>query len=212
MATNIPDYPHRQLYKHYNVADGYNIDPGVMILPLAVDEPTDPVERAAFVPFEVVRAHAPIMYRTTPFDAVKDNAPPKVPQPADTGAFVFLSGDLLFQGGRLSTDGLNSTWEVGGEYAFAMAGSVSLALETGLVKQSRPIPTEVGKYLQSQYAGGQGPGDLVIANAGNDVKSGYVESLSVSFTGSSYTYWSTSFFPGKFFDSTMLNGQTNIPG
>jgi hypothetical protein len=150
------------------------------------------------------------MYRTVEYDTTKDGAPPQIVKPADTGAFQFLGGNLFLHGPKINANGLTKTWEVEGSYTFAVAGLPSLALDTGLVMTSLPLPTTTQQYLTLTYGSGQQIPDNVLSQAGADVRACYAEAQGVSFVGPSYTYWGTTLFPGQFFNAQMLNGNTNF--
>lgn len=208
MPTTYPDYPHRHLYDRHDHADDYAIDSGEFIIPLAVAEPTNPAELATFVPFARVRAHAPIMHRWVEFDTRKSGAPPQIVSPESGGSFTFQGGSIRLMAPQMNTNGLTKTWHVKGRYVYAVGGAVSLALDTGLVMQSLPIPTETTLFLQQQFGGGQAPNDLVVSECGTDVRAAYAEAQQIGFQQSAYTYWADTLFPGQFFNQSLLVGDT----
>lgn len=211
MATRYADYAQRHLYKRHSLGNGYTVDPGVFILPLAVAEPTTEEELKTFVPFVTVTAHAPILYRTTPFDTVKEGGPPKVPAPADTGTSVFVGGSVFIHGPQINSNCWTSTWEVEGEYAFAVAAPVSVELQNGLLLGSLPFPTITQQGLTQAFNQGATPSAGSLVTAGADAKACYSEAQSVNFGSDFYAVRGTTIFPGVFFDSSMLNGDTIAP-
>jgi hypothetical protein len=208
VPTTKPDYPHRHLYSKHDHSDDYFLNSGEFIIPLAVEEPTDPAELAAFVPFVTVKAHAAVLHRTVEFDTTKDGAPPQIVSPESGGAFTLIGGTIRLMAPQINSNCLTKTWTVKGKYTYAVGGAVSLALETGLVMQSLPIPTETTLFLQQQYGGGQAPNDLVISEAGTDVRAAYTEAQQIGFQQDYYSYWADTLFPGQFFNQSLLVGDT----
>lgn len=208
MPTNYPDRPQAHLYTKHDHADGYTVDPGVFVIPLAVDEPTNAAELAEFVPFVTVQAYCPITYRTAGFESQKDGAPPQTIPPQDQGAFKFLGGTLNIPSPQKTINGMAHSWLVGGEYQYAVAGATSLIVQKGMAMQSNPLPTVTQYALSQQHGTSAQTNDLVLSQCGDDVKACYNEAQSVSFTGTSYTYYGTTLFPGQFFNTSLLIGNT----
>ena len=208
MSTPYSDYPQRHLYKNHAAGNGYGFDPGTFILPVACAEPTDPDQLKKFVPFVEVQAYCPMMTRTVPFDTVKDGGPPKVQKPDSTGAFRFMGGGLFVHSPRQNANGWTYIWEVEGEYTYAVAAPVSAELQNGLVLGSLPFPTFNQQALTQAYGQTQVPEVGSISQSGADVKAGYGEALTISFTADYYVYRSISLYPGQFFTDNLLNGDT----
>jgi hypothetical protein len=165
----------RDLYQGgQGVLNEYAFDPGVCVLPVAEDDPGG----ADWSPVVVCRLHAPFRTRKTRYDSQKQQNPPVVPTPADTGAFVFSRPQ----------DGL-----VLGLPAYTWTSSLENLQGIG---QATPANL-----------------DGAVAQAGYDAKVGfqqaYVQAAAIANDGN-WSYNTSSFFPGQFFDPNMANGGQQV--
>lgn len=188
----------------------YEFEPGVCVLPIAEDPPTDPEALKTWSPVVILRLHAPYRRRTHQYGAYKQNAPPVIPKPADTGAFIHVGGTLRIQ---VSQNSMNSLydWDVNSINTY-VEDCVSRP-QDGCVLGTGPW-TPIASYENSQiYGGALGIGFAIsgppgaIRQAGEFARAGYGQSLQVDFdTTMGYSYNSPAFFPGVFFSDILANG------
>ena len=189
----------------------FEFNPGVCILPIAEDPPTDPVALAAWSPVVVLRLHAPYRIRTHRYGAYKQNAPPVVPKPADEGAFVFIGGQVRVNCAMNMSLSLYD-WDVNTQFQY-VENCVSRP-QDGMVLGVPPYTTLSSQDNSQIYGGALDIGTAAsgglqgaIRLAGYDAKVGYNQGKQVDFDSTiPYVYNSPSFFPGNFFSDLLANG------
>lgn len=205
------DNPHVHLYKSHGLHNSYDVVPGVYALPVAENPPTDPELLATWSPVEVVYAHAPHRVRTVNFSLEKEGAPPMVPAPEDTGAFVYLGGSIQFHGPQLNSGLRNYIWTTSGQYTFVEYTKSDL--DDGFVLGSFPFSSTIQMDLASQYLTGAKPTTGAVAAAGLDAQLGWTEAREeINFESTGYKYVNPTYYPSHFFNSGVLNGNVPIPG
>lgn len=209
MSTYYADLPQRTQYQNHGSAESYSKISGVYPIPVAELEPTDEEELKTWLPFVPVQAHAPMLTRTVNFNTVKEGGPPQVGAMEDAGEHTFLGGTLVVQKPRLNLDMWSYTWEVDGEYTYLVAGPCSAELRNGLILSSPPNPSNAQIDLNNKLGSTTVPEVGSIRSAGIDVRSCYGEAVGVNF-GASYFLRGTSLFPGCFFNTSLLNGDTRL--
>ncbi len=186
-----------------DVSNTFAFAPGVCVLPLAEDPPTDEGELAAYSPVVVLRLHAPYRLRRTVYSAEKQNAPPVMPRPDDTGKFVFLGGAMALRTIENQTFMLFD-WQVSSQYDY-VENCVSRpedGLVLGTVPWFRNSTTEAAEIFPpvSSAIG-------AIGAAGEEAKIGYTMSRGIVLDGESpYVYNIPSYYPGVFFSDDLANG------
>jgi hypothetical protein len=198
----------RDLYQGgQGVLNEYAFDPGVCVLPVAEDDPGG----ADWSPVVVCRLHAPFRTRKTRYDSQKQQNPPVVPTPADTGAFVFTGGNILLTT-QLNPSFQRFDWTVVTEYTFVE--NCRSRPQDGLVL-GLPAYTWTSSLENLQGIGQATPANLdgAVAQAGYDAKVGfqqaYVQAAAIANDGN-WSYNTSSFFPGQFFDPNMANGGQQV--
>lgn len=207
-SQNTDSYKSEAYTKHA-LENQYTLQPGVFVLPVAEEPPTNPEELANWSPVVTVQAHAPYRVRNVQFATKKTGSPPVIPSPQNTGVFTFVGGTIAFPSPTITSDGMGFHWEVYGQYAFVE--DARSAPEDGFVLGSDPIPNGIYLQLRQLYQDGN-PQTGAAAEAGDEVRVAYAEAADCSLENPNYTYWSQSYFPGTFFNTGMLNGETTSPG
>lgn len=199
----------------YGVRNVYHLDPGVCVLPIAEDPPADDDPNLKnFSPVVIARLHAPYRIRRTSYSTKKVNNPPVIPSPEDSGAFVFMSGDISFFP-TLNTTFRNFDWDVTTEYMF-VENCVSRPKD-GFVLGSPPWTWISSTENMAELGGFYSPAVGAVALAGPDVKIGYTQGVLI--TGGSllsndnsvtliddWGYNTASYFSGAFLNADMVNG------
>jgi hypothetical protein len=186
--------------------DQYEFQPGIAILPLAEDPPTDPEELKKWSPVVPMRLHAPYRVRHAASRAVKQNTPPIAPAPADTGKFVFVGGSLYVHNAANQTN-LNYDWTVSTEYTF-VENCVS-RIEDGFVLGSAPWTWKSTVNNNPVFNNGV-PQFGAVSTAGRDAILGYFQALAAlpNLNNGKWSYNCPSFYPGVFMSADMDNGGT----
>lgn len=186
-----------------SIVNDYVLDPGVCVLPLAEDPPTSDGELATYSPVVILRLHAPYRIRRMSYAARKQNNPPVVPTPDDTGKFIFLAGSITFTNG-LNAGYANYDWQVNAEYVF-VENCVSRT-EDGFVLGSPPYNTNVEGQNANDYPSGK-PTIGAISEAGMDALVGWrmMDTISPELNQGLYAYNNRSYFPKSFFSDDMVN-------
>lgn len=180
------------------VINNYRIEPGICILPIAESPPEDPTELAAWSPVAVLRLHSPYRIRTAQTKTKKNNAPPVLAAPGDTGAFVFTGGNLEFT--NVLNGDQNYDWICGVEYTY-VENCVSRTVDgfvLGIPGFLYPTQTENALAIGGSPSV---PPFGAIAQAGQDPKIGYVQAQA-----GPNGYNTISYFPGLFFNDELMNG------
>lgn len=188
----------------------YTFEPGVMVLPVAEDPPTDLAALKTWSPVDVVRLHAPYRFRRVSMNTQKQNNPPVIPTPADTGSFVFVGGAIGLTT-SLNQSFRNFDWTAVTEFMF-VENCVSRP-QDGLVLGTGPYQWDM-TAVNSMYYGLPPQSSVIgaVANAGIAALSGYqmgsmIDPAAGTFGGAAgYAYNEPSFFPGTFFSDDLLNG------
>ncbi len=216
-------YPNDGTQANLYTAEGYDntykLDPGVCILPLAEDPPTDPDELQSWSPVVVLRLHAPYRIRKMSHLSEKKNNPPPLPSSADQGAFVFMGGTVNIVN-KLNTTFRNFDWSVGAEYLF-VENCVSREVDGYIL--GTPTFTWESSTLNAQSGAGIGligstitPPAGAVTQAGSDVLVGYNQGLSIvgnQITGELKTIWgynTASYYPGTLVYSNLANGGPQV--
>lgn len=190
------------------VQNEYQFEPGICTLPLAEQPPTDPIALAAWSPVVNLQLHAPYRIRNVRTTNVKENNPPVIPTPADTGAFVFVSGNVSVVP-TLNTTFANFDWTVVTDYLF-VENCVSRP-QDGLVLGTQPFTLTPNVLNNVQYGNLGTPQIGAVAVADQNAKTGYnmgnvIVSGSQGVLNEVWGYNCPSFFPGTLFNSNLLNG------
>lgn len=205
------DYAQSDDYLGVRWTNTYALDPGVCVLPLAEDPPTDPTELADWSPVVVLRLHAPYRIRKATYVADKQSNPPVIPGMNDTGAFVLVAGDTAICN-TLNTTGRNYDWTAVVNTMY-VENCVSRP-QDGFVLGSQPfdlVTTDANK----QTYGTKPPCIGAIAHAGQGAVAGYRQgqAVLVSQSGSGlkavWGYNTAEFFPGTLVSTDMANGGTD---
>jgi hypothetical protein len=191
----------------------YAFNAGVCVLPLAEDPPTDPEELAAWSPVVVLRLHAPFRTREFTQSATKQQNPPPIAAPGDTGSFVFLGGTVEAVA-NLNTSYRNYDWSMGCRYTYVET-CVSRN-QDGLVLGTLPYEQVTDRENVAQY-GYTVPTVGAVAHAGKAAVSGYV--MGTTLVGGSsgvlnptWGYNAAAFYPGTlFYDDLPNGGQPVVP-
>lgn len=193
------------LYQNgFDINNAYTFEPGAYMLPIAEDPPTNPEELKTWSPVEIIRVHAPYRLRHVSYKTVKQNNPPVLPTPGDTGAFKFLSGSVGI-GTALNQSFTNFDWMAMGEYTY-VENCVSRT-EDGLVLGINPYQFAVTEMNAAAY-GIPPVSNLVgaIRQAGLAPLVGKQMGDQTSPQAAAWGYNEPSFFPGSFFSDDLLNG------
>lgn len=187
-----------------DIANDYAFESGVCVLPIAEDPPESEGELQTWSPVRVMRLHAPYRIRRQSYTARKQNNPPVVPEPADTGKFIFLGGAMGVSN-VLNQGYANYDWVVSTEFSY-VENCVSRP-EDGLVLGAPPWDTdiEVVNRFNIQPAT---PTIGAISEAGAEAKVGFqmgVDTEAAEFDFGVYGYNNRSFFPGQFFSDELFN-------
>lgn len=193
------------LYNDLSIVNNYDFDPGVCILPLAEDPPTNPEELATWSPVVTLRLHAPYRIRKVQYNLNKQNNPPVIPSPVDVGNFVFVSGSIMVSNGQ-NTSNCNYDWTVISNYIYVE--DCASRIQDGLVLGSPPY-TRNTTIENANNSGIAQRGIFVGAatEAGYEVLVGINQSNLVNLANQDgWGYNSPAYLPGKFFDSYLING------
>jgi hypothetical protein len=187
-----------------DISNVYTPRPGVCVLPLAEDPPTDPFELYSYSPVAVLRLHAPYRERRVSYVTNKDSAPPVVPAPVDAGSFKFVGGTIGVHN-TLRQDQLGFDWQTVTDYSF-----VELAVPLpgdGLVLGTPPwIWSPVALAVQSGTVQPAEPTFGSVATAGSEVLYAKGAGDSIDPSSGAYAYQFPSYFPGTFFNNFLVNG------
>src|SRR6185295_9235482 len=208
MSNSSSDYSQRELYKSYGSADEYGFHSGKFVLPLALSASEI---AAGTTPVVVVQAHAPFVTRRTPFDVLKEGAPPKIQAPKDVAGYAFLGGTVYVHGPAMMGDAFTKRWHIEGDYTFVSAFTVDSHLDQGLVLSGYPFPTPTQQAVALIFGQGSRPATGPVSVAGNDVLACHNMAQNVSFTNEFYSYIGDSLFPGRFFSDSQIIGAATSP-
>lgn len=193
-------------YESGGNANEYQFFPGTCILPIAQDYDPDNPNEPAFV---VLQLHQP--YRKRIFRQVinKEQTPPPIAAPGDTGSFVFLGGSLSIAA-CLNTTYRNYDWSIVAEYRYAEACATRDAdgNELGLVLGTLPYKETVNR--ENEVFGYAPPQLGAAARAGRAAVIGYNmgRQLVAGADGQLRETWAfnnQTFFPAELFYSDLPN-------
>lgn len=191
------------------IVNSYELEPGVCILPLAVQPPTDLDSLKTFSPIVKLQLHAPYRRRRVHYDAVKTNNPPIMPAPQDSGLFIFCGGTVTFKTVVNATFS-NFDWAV--DYNCEFVENCVSRNQDGFVLGAPPWTYSTTIANQSQAAGQPPVG--AVSKAGADAVIGYNQGQSLGYIqGQQYSslatgnwaYSSCSFYSGAFFNGNIIN-------
>lgn len=185
-------------YDGPNIVNEYKVVPGVCILPVAEEPPDDTSELKDWSPVVKLRLHSAFRVRNASFRAMKQNAPPILPSPVDTGAFIFTGGNLTFNNTYVNNGQFN--WNCSTEFTY-VENCVSRN-EDGYVLGTPPFfyPSQADA---ARAVGGSPQVDSpgAIGYAGPDAKTGWTYQTQLGPGG----YNIISYFPGAFFNDQLMN-------
>jgi len=200
------------MYHRTGNSNTYSFVPGTCVLPVAEEPPTSPTELAAWSPIVVFQLHAAYRIRRLTNLADKENNPPVVPAPGDTGSFVFVGGAVTVTP-NFNNSVRNYDWAVGCEYTY-VENCVS-RIEDGLVLGGVPYPTDAATINQQQYQSVP-PQIGAVAHAGTNAVVGYNQGRAIvgsQSSGALKTVWgynTLEFFPGTLFSTDLANAGTPV--
>lgn len=172
---NPNDIVQSTLYDGITNANSYDMMPGVCILPLAEDPPTDLESLAEYSPVVIARLHAPYRIRKYNFSEHKQNNPPVIQTPEDTGAFVFVGGSLSFYT-QFNSTWWNSDWTVDGSYIY-IENCVSRPQDGFVLGSVTPFTNDPDASATSYYTGDSEQPQITIgaiAFAGDNAQAGFI--------------------------------------
>lgn len=216
---NLLDTTQSPLYTKGSLqTNDYKLQPGVCVLPIAEEPPTDLQALESWSPVVVLRLHAPYRLRKYRTQQIKNNNPPIVASPGDTGKFVFIGGDIVFEP-RMNITNRNFDWTVVTEYTY-VENCVSRN-QDGFVLGSSPWKWEAS-IENAQALGGIPPIPPIgaISEAGLEPIIGYymagsiVASIGASIglgvvglgTELPWGYNVPSYYPGVLLNDNLANG------
>ncbi len=214
VTQTADDTVQQSLYPNGVVIDNvYIFRPGVCILPVAEDPPTDPDQLKNWSPVVKLQLHAPYRQRTVNYDAVKQNNPPVMPTPGDVGAFVFTGGIMTFNN-SLNATFSNYDWHC--TATFTTVENCVSRPQDGFVLGVPPYLPGFGTELQNaQQYGLQPPADGIgaVAQAGAYALIGNNQANQVVFGGAQtgWGYNTPSFYSGVFLNPTLINAGPTLP-
>lgn len=196
-------------YKQAGGFDEYQIETGLIAVPVAEEPPTDPTALASWSPVRFIRVHPPYRRRFVHFKASKNGTPPQLPPPESSGACVLMSGMVAYQTPQIDSTLGNYTWTgtVQHEYIENCRHSHS----DGYLLTNLPWTTPTQADMQMSIGQGFTPPFGAIAQAGADARTGYTAALQLSpshLTQTNFTYTIPSYLPPLFFNDQMINGYT----
>jgi hypothetical protein len=191
------------LYKTWNSDNVYKEHTGKFVIPLALSE----AQRAAGQPSVViVDAFAPYTERVMTFDVKKASRPPVIPKPTDSGPFVFLGGQIKFDGPTANSRADAFDWTVSGAYVYIQSGTS--ADTDGYVLTGFPVP------LAQQYdsaALGTIPDGGAAAELGADALGGYTVGQTLQPSNGYWSYSCPTFFPAALLNADLAIGAVPPP-
>jgi hypothetical protein len=215
-VANPNDSLKAQAYDEQVNLDSYHLEPGVCILPLCEDPPTDPDELATYSPVVRLRLHAPFRVRTSTVRSDKRGSPPVIPTPQDTGKFQFMGADINFLT-NLNVSFDTFDWKVMGVYQYVEA--CASRPEDGFVLCSAPVTYTQETRNARRFAGYPAPLVGAVASGGANARVGYTmgQMLASPDTPTGlpiiWTYNMSEFYPGTLFNDGLMNGGgVNAPG
>lgn len=185
-------------YEGPSIVNDYKVVPGVCIIPVAEAPPQAAADLKDWSPVVNLRLHSPFRIRNATFRATKQNAPPILPSPSDTGAFIFTGGNLTFNNNYVNNGQFNWTCVT----QFTYVENCVSRNEDGYV-----LGTPAFFYpSQAEAAGATGGSPQVdspgaIAYAGPDAKTGWTYQTMLG----AGQYNIVSYFPGSFFNDQIMN-------
>jgi len=200
------------MYHKTGNSNTYSFMPGTCVLPIAEEPPTSTTELAAWSPVVVFQLHAAYRIRRLTNVADKENNPPVVPAPGDTGSFVFVGGSVTVTP-NFNNSVRNYDWAVASQYTY-VENCVS-RIQDGLVLGGVPYPTDASELNLNQYQLNP-PSIGAVAHAGVNAIVGYAQGNSIignQSTGGLKTVWgynTLEFFPGTLFSTDLANAGTPI--
>jgi len=199
-------------YQHYGSQNDFQLMPGVCILPLAEDPPTNDSELVGYSPVVIARLHAPYRIRKYNYNTNKVNNPSPIPQFGDSGKFVFIGGTISV-GNTLNTTYSNFDWEAGVEYIYVE--NCVIRSQDGLVLGTPPF-SQLTSQINAQNYPNQPPLPAIgaISYAGLDSVLGYWQGINIATPASQlnpvWGYNVSSFFPGQLFYNDLINSGPTI--
>lgn len=200
------------LYDKYAIGNEYELEPGVLFLPLAENPPTDPVALAVWSPVVTVRIHAPYRKRIVSYDVKKKQTPPVLPSPSDSGRFVFLSGTVSMPTPTQNATLRHFDWTATGRYEMVENAAPGTAMVLGMA----PWVYVTQSDNATQYGGGAsglilsvGLGALAgvaATAAGLDARVGLSQASTINTTIPTWTYNTPSLYPPGLFNDMLLIG------
>jgi len=204
-------------YEDADILNVYTFMQGICVLPIAEQPPTDLTALAAWSPVVTLQLHAPYRIRKYSSGTKKQNNPPVVAAPDNSGAFVFVGGSIGFSCGFNQTM-YNSDWNVDTEYVF-IENCVSRP-QDGFILGKLPASITVDTDNLVTVTPGS-PTIGAVAQASQVAKVGWQQGISILVTPSQnplpndpgllkdgWTYNTQAFFPGQLLNGTMVNGGT----
>lgn len=223
------DLVQADLYDGIGNANNYTMMPGICILPLAEDPPTDPTELANYSPVVIGKLHAPYRMRQFNFSEQKQNNPPVIATPKDVGAFVFIGGSINFMN-QFNSTWWNSDWNVSGTYSY-IENCVSRPQDGFVLGSTTPFSNDANIAAINMYPPNPSIKIGAIAQAGPSAQAGYLygqylvqgvvgsQTQGSQESGSSngslqvalgirpaWNYTMSSFYPGTLLNDGLANG------
>lgn len=205
-VLNLVDSSQAGLYRDADKQNDYWVEPGVCILPLAQLPPTNLTDLATWSPVVKLQLHAPYRIRRFRYSAIKDNNPPIVPSPQNTGDFIYCGGTISFKTVLNSTE-CNFSWAVAADYYYVEA-CISRP-QDGFVLGMCPWIYSMDVQNQEGY-GSSVPSLGAISDAGILAVIGYNMSQASNpqtgdYSSSGWGYNSDTYFPGVLLMADQAN-------
>lgn len=199
-----PDTLEIDSYLRSDIANVYTVNPGTIILPLGESPPINPEELKVWSPVVILKIHSPYKIRNVRYASHKQNNPPHIPAPEDSGSFVYLGGTISIVNAPNIT-AVGNDWTVISDYTYIENG-VYLK-ENGLILGT-PVYAPHYTSIAFRESGISNPNELFgsLRKSGHHILVDHKNAVHYQFRNGIGSYVGGSFFPGYFFDSYLVNG------
>lgn len=194
-------------YRKLGLTNDYSVYSGKYVLPVAEEAPTDPAELASWVPFDVVAVHAPYRLRVFAYNVDKEQNPPVLPAPEDSGAYKFLAGVYTLPHPSVQTD---NSFRWSANVLLTFAEQCASNSDTGFVLGNTVDATQ-SQYNTAGLGGGVSQNSDAPANVrlgGVGPKVGWVLGNQINLLTASWQYNEPSYFPANLLSSELVAGPT----
>lgn len=194
-------------YRKIGLVNDYSVYSGKYVLPVAEEPPQTAAELAVWSPFDVVTVHAGYRLRVFSYNVDKEQNPPVLPAPADSGAYKFLAGVYSVPHPSVQTD---NSFRWSAEVLLTFAEQCASNSDTGFVL-GHTVDATQSQYNTKDLGGGvgqnlQAPANVRLGGVGPQV--GWTLGGQINLLSNNWQYNEPSYYPATLLSADLVSGPT----